>query len=421
MAILDYGKVPDLDDAEKEDKQYVYFRDHNPQKSLPLGIIIAKRMIQRYIEGPMLESLASEHNKLILLLGPRQTGKTTLVRRIMQQTGGKTLYLTGDDPTVRTSLTDIGIEALRPILEGYDLFVLDEAQRIRNIGITLKLMADHFPSTRVVATGSSSFELANQINEPLTGRKTEYYLYPVCWQEWAGHAGSFTAESGLEQRLIYGMYPEVLTQPGNEKEVLAGLASDSLYRDLLSFAPIRKPDILVHLLQALALQVGSEVSYNELSNLLKIDKATVANYITALEQAYVVFRLGPFSRNLRNEISTTRKIYFYDNGIRNALVGNFAPLDLRQDKGALWENFLISERLKCNRYARRHFVNTYFWRTKQGQEIDYLEESDGRIAAFEIKWQAPRTARLPAAFATAYSDHDFSILTPENFRAFLRI
>lgn len=378
-------------------------------------------MINRYIESFFAENLRTDANKLLLLLGPRQTGKTTLVRKIAAAFGGKTLFLTGDDPTVRTRLTDVGIEALRPMLEGHDLLVLDEAQRIQNIGITLKLMADHFPQTRVIATGSSSFELANKINEPLTGRKMEFYLYPVCWQEWVSHTGLFAAESGLEQRLLFGMYPEVLTQPGKEQEVLAGLASDNLYRDLLSFAPIRKPELLVQLLQALALQIGSEVSYNELSILLKVDKQTVSNYITALEQAYVIFRLGPFSRNLRNEISTTRKIYFYDNGIRNALIGNFAPLALRQDKGALWENFLISERLKRNRYARRHFVNTYFWRTKQGQEIDYLEESDGRLEAFEIKWHFKRKPAVPSAFALAYSSYDFAGITPDNFTPFLKL
>jgi predicted AAA+ superfamily ATPase len=378
-------------------------------------------MIDRYIEPFFLAYLREDTNKLLLLLGPRQTGKTTLVRKVAGNFSGKTLFLTGDDPTVRTRLTEVGIEALRPMLEGLDLLVLDEAQRIQNVGITLKLMADHFPQTRVIATGSSSFELVNKINEPLTGRKIEFYLYPVCWQEWVMHTGMFAAESGLEQRLLFGMYPEVLMQPGKEKEVLAGLASDNLYRDLLSFAPIRKPELLVQLLQALALQVGSEVSYNELSMLLKVDKQTISNYITALEQAYVIFRLSPFSRNLRNEISTTRKIYFYDNGIRNALIGNFSPLALRQDKGALWENFLISERLKCNRYARRHFVNTYFWRSKQGQEIDYLEESDGRIAAFEIKWNFKRKPSAPSAFAASYEAHDFVGITPDNFTSFLTI
>lgn len=374
-------------------------------------------MIPRYIESQLLHSLGQ--GKLLLILGPRQTGKTTLVRRLAGQFAGKTLYLTGDDPPVRTRLTDIGIESLRPLLEGYELLVLDEAQRIRNIGLTLKLMADHFPQTRVIATGSSSFDLANQINEPLTGRKIEFYLYPIAWKEWRDYVGVFAAESGLEQRLLYGMYPEVLMQPGREQEVLAGLASDNLYRDLLSFAPIRKPELLVQLLQALALQVGSEVSYHELSNLLKVDRQTVANYLVALEQAYVIFRLGPFSRNLRQEIARTRKVYFYDNGIRNALLGNFAPLQLRQDQGALWENFLISERWKRNRYARRHFVNAYFWRTKQGREIDYLEESDGQITAFEMKWNPKRKATLPAVFAENYRVEKFEVITPGAFSGFL--
>lgn len=378
-------------------------------------------MIPRYIEPVLEENLQGIHRKLLLLLGPRQTGKTTLVRKIAGQFEGKTLYLTGDDPAVRRRLTNVGIEALRPLLQGYDLLVLDEAQRIQNIGITLKLMTDHIQSTQVIATGSSSFELANQINEPLTGRKMEFYLYPVCWQEWVNHTGLFAAENGLEQRLLYGMYPEVLTRPGQELEVLAGLASDNLYRDLLSFSPIRKPELLEQLLQALALQLGSEVSYNELSNLLKVDKQTVSNYIRALEQAYVIFRLGPFSRNLRNEIASTRKIYFYDNGIRNALISNFSPLSLRQDKGALLENFLISERLKRNQYMRRHFVNTYFWRTRQGQEIDYLEESDGRISAFEMKWTFKRPPSAPTAFASAYPEHDFMGVTPENLSLFLGI
>lgn len=392
-----------------------------PPKRITFGDYNHQKMIKRQIEAAFTENLLAENHKMLLLLGPRQTGKTTLVRKVATQFTGKSLYLSGDDPTVRSRLTNVGIESLRPLLEANDLLILDEAQRILNIGITLKLMTDHFPNTRVIATGSSSFALSNQINEPLTGRRTEFHLFPVCWQEWVDHIGLHAAESGLEQRLLYGMYPEVLNRPGEEKEVLAGLASDNLYRDLLSFAPIRKPEILVQLLQALALQMGSEVSFNELSNLLKVDKQTVANYITALEQAYVIFRLGPLSRNLRNEISTTRKIYFYDNGIRNALIGNFAELSLRQDKGALWENFMISERVKRNSYARRHFVNSYFWRTKQGQEIDYLEESDGHISAFEIKWNPKSQAKLPKSFESAYPQHDFSVLSPANFGKFLKI
>lgn len=373
-----------------------------------------KRLVKTAISGRLWQK------KLVLLLGPRQVGKTTLVRETMREQGGRTVYLSGDDPGLRAQLADAPLERLRSLVQSYDLIFLDEAQRIRNIGITLKLLVDHFPEKQVVATGSSSFDLANVINEPLTGRKYEFYLYPISWQEWSNHVGAFQAEAGLEQRLLFGMYPEVLTRPGEEKTVLQGLASGNLYKDLLSFAPIRKPDLLEKLLQALALQIGSEVSYNKLANLLKVDKQTVANYITALEQAYVVFRLGPFSCNLRQEIARTRKIYFYDNGIRNAVLGNFAPLDLRQDTGALWENFLLGERLKRNHYAGRTFVNTWFWRTKQGQEIDYLEEIDGRFEAFEFKWNPQRKGRFPAAFIQAYPVASSSTVHPGNFGTFLR-
>lgn len=376
-------------------------------------------MILRVVEKSLRDYLGK--GKLLIVLGPRQTGKTTLVRRIASETPGKSLYLTGDDPTVRTRLTNVGIESLRPILADNDLLIIDEAQRIQNIGITLKLMIDHFPKTQVIATGSSSFDLANQINEPLTGRKVEFYLFPIAWHELTHHIGLLNAESGLEQRLLFGMYPEVLNNSGNEKEVLVGLASDNLYKDLLSFAPIRKPDLLAQLLQALALQLGQEVSYNELSNTLRVDKQTVAHYMTALEQAYVIFRLAPFNRNLRQEISTTRKIYFYDNGIRNALIGNFSPISLRDDKGALWENFLISERLKSNLYSRRHFVNRYFWRTKQGLEIDYLEESDSHLSAFEMKWSPKRQPKMPPIFSETYPNSDFEVLSPENFSQFLKL
>lgn len=376
-------------------------------------------MFDRYLKSKIEESLFK--GKLIMLLGPRQTGKTTLIRQIVGEQTGSSLYLTGDDPAVRTRLTDISLAALQTIVGNHRIIVLDEAQRITNIGITLKLIADHFPQTQIIATGSSSFDLANQINEPLTGRKTVFHLFPISWHEWAQQSGTIHAESDLEQRLLYGMYPEVLMRPGEEKEVLAELASDNLYKDLLSFAPIRKPELLVQLLQALALQIGSEVSWNELSNLLKADKQTVSNYVTALEQAFVIFRLGPFSRNLRQEIATTRKVYFYDLGIRNALIGNFAPLHGRADKGAMWENFVISERLKYNRYARRHFLNTYFWRTKQGQEIDYLEEEDGLFQAYEIKWDGKKARHLPASFSHAYPNTQFETLSTEGFAWFFEL
>lgn len=374
-------------------------------------------MIKRIIE-PLLQKRVNQ-GKILVVMGPRQTGKTTLVRLLMEKTQGKILFLSGDDPSVRTRLTDASLENLRSLVSGLNLLVIDEAQRIQNIGLTLKLLVDQFPQVQVIATGSSSFDLANAMNEPLTGRKFEFHLYPISWQEWEAYIGNFNAVSGLEQRMIFGMYPEVLTNIGEEKEVLASLTSSNLYKDLLSFSLIRKPEVLERLLQALALQLGSEVSYNEISNLLKINKETVANYITALEQAYIIFRLGAFSRNLRQEIATSRKIYFFDNGIRNALIGNFNPLALRKDVGALWENFLISERMKRNHYARKLFVNSYFWRTRQGQEIDYIEDSDGELRAYEFKWDPSRKGKFSQTFLTTYQVAENKTINRENFRDFL--
>jgi uncharacterized protein len=376
-------------------------------------------MIPRILETAILQRLGKK--KVIMLLGPRQVGKTTLVDKILKEFRGKTSYLTGDDPAIRARLSDAPLDRLRQLASGVDLIVLDEAQRIKNIGITLKLLVDHLPETQVIATGSSSFDLANEINEPLTGRKFELNLFPIAWQEWASHTGTFQAEAGLEHRLLYGMYPEVLTNPGKEKEILANLATSNLYKDLLSYGSIRKPEFLEKILQALALQVGAEVSLNEISNLVQIDKKTVESYIGLLEKAFVILRLGPFSRNLRNEISRTRKIYFYDNGIRNALIGNFQPMSLRQDTGALWENFLVSERMKANHYSQRWFVNSYFWRTRQQQEIDYLEENNGEISAFEFKWNPKSRARFPRSFMESYPVKETAVVNSENFPPFLNV
>jgi predicted AAA+ superfamily ATPase len=245
------------------------------------------------------------------------------------------------------------------------------------------------------------------------------HLFPISWREWSGHIGDFQAEMGLEQRLLYGMYPAVLNAIGQEREILANLSSSYLYKDLLSFGNIRKPDLLEKLLQALAFQIGSEVSINEISNTLQVDKKTVENYIGLLEKAYVIFRLGPYSRNLRNEISTTRKIYFYDNGIRNALIGNFNPMNLRQDTGALWENFLVSERMKMNHYSQQWFAKGYFWRTKQQQEIDYVEENNGQVSAYEFKWNPKAKTRFPRSFLESYNVKESVVIHPGNFQSFL--
>jgi predicted AAA+ superfamily ATPase len=279
-------------------------------------------------------------------------------------------------------------------------------------------MADQFSEKQVLVTGSSALELAAGVNEPLTGRKWEYTLYPLSWQELVQHFTYLKAMDQLPLRLVYGAYPDVVNQPGNEKEVLNNLSGSYLYKDLLSYEGVRKPELLMKLLQALALQVGHEVSYNELAQLTGVSKNTVESYIGLLEKTYVIFRLRPFARNLRNEINTSRKIYFYDNGILNALTGNYTPFELRTDTGALWENFLMAERRKLLAY-NGFYGQTYFWRTTQQQEIDYLEEIDGRIYAFECKWNEKSRPRFSKTFTNAYSPAVTEVVNRENFSAWL--
>lgn len=357
--------------------------------------------------------------KAIVLLGPRQTGKTTLVQELLTKHQKPSLWLNADLPSVREGLTNVGTEQLKQIVGNAEIVVIDEAQRIQNIGLTLKIIHDTLPHVQLIATGSSAFELANEINEPLTGRKWESWLYPIAWQELIQYASFLTAQGQLPTRLVFGMYPDVVTNLGNEREILTQLSGSYLYKDLLSFKGIRRPNVLEKLLRALAFQVGNEVSYNELSRLVEIDKVTVENYIRLLEQAFVVFRLHPFSRNLRNEINSSRKIYFYDNGIRNALIENYAPLELRNDVGALWENFLVSERMKRNHY-QKHYANTYFWRTHAQQEIDYLEESDGQLSAYEFKWNPNTKVRFSKTFTDAYPDAQKTVINRSNFVEFLQ-
>lgn len=259
--------------------------------------------------------------------------------------------------------------------------------------------------------------MSNEINEPLTGRKWEYTLYPISWNELQDHFGYLKSLQQTEQHIIFGMYPDVINNPGDEKQILRQLSGSYLYKDLLAYKGIRRPELLEKLLRALALQLGSEVSYNELSNLLQVDKATISSYIQLLEKTFVVFRLQAFSRNLRNEIKTSRKIFFFDNGIRNAIISNFNPIGLRQDIGALWENFLISERMKYLHYNQIS-ANTFFWRTKQQQEIDYIEERGGKIYAYEFKWRSTKKIKIPASFAQNYQP-EFQVINQDNFQDFL--
>jgi uncharacterized protein len=372
-------------------------------------------MITRLLTASINKKLGA--GKAIIVMGPRQVGKTTMLKEIAEKKRPY-LFLNGDDPSVQQQLEGANTQTLKQLIGKYTLVFIDEAQRIKNIGITLKLITDVLKNVQLLVSGSSALELASEINEPLTGRKWEYQMYPVSWEELVDYLGYSDAHQQLEQRLVYGMYPEVITRQGEEREVLQQLASSFLYKDLLSLGGIRKPDLLEKLLRALALQLGNEVSYNELATMLQVDKNTIISYIQLLEKAYVIFRLEPFSRNHRNEITTNRKIYFFDNGIRNALVANFNPMGLRQDTGALWENFLISERMKRLHY---HYetANTYFWRTHAQQEIDYIEDRNGYVFAYEFKWGKNAKAKFPKTFSVYYPKAIMQLVTPQNFEEFL--
>ena len=350
-------------------------------------------------------------------MGARQVGKTTLFDSLTHGMEG-VLSLNCDNYDDRADLENKTSTELRNLIGNHRVVIIDEAQRVHNIGLTLKMMADLKVNAQILVTGSSSFVLANEINEPATGRIIEYQLFPLSLEELFSHTSQREEHRLLEQRMLYGMYPDVVTHPEDARRTLTDLANNYLYRDLLEYRGVKKPEVLQKLVRALALQVGSEVSYNELSRLIGIDKETVESYIDLLEKCFVVFRLPAYSRNLRTEIKRGRKVYFYDNGIRNSLIADFTALEMRQDIGALWENFVIAERMKSNEYGRK-WVNRYFWRTKQQQEIDYLEESDGRLHAFEIKWNPKSKAKLTQTFATAYPETDFLVVTPDNIADFL--
>lgn len=356
--------------------------------------------------------------KVIIILGPRQTGKTTLLRELTKNIPSA-LWFNCDDPVARASLEGANLSQLKQLIGSAKAVIIDEAQRVKNVGVTVKLIVDEIKNVQVLVSGSSALELAGEINEPLTGRKWEYLLYPISWDELVATGGLLEAQRQLEQRIIFGMYPEVMNNLGNEREVLTSLAGSYLYKDMLSYKGIRKPSLLDKLLKALALQIGQEVSFNELANLLQVDKNTVSEYIHLLEQAFIVTRLQPLSRNLRNEITSSRKIYFWDTGIRNAILGNYAPLAQRNDTGALWENFLVTERIKHMHYTGNHH-NRYFWRTYAQQEIDYIEERDGILNAYEFKWSPKAKARIPKTFLNAYPESSQKIISTQNFDSFLR-
>jgi uncharacterized protein len=358
-----------------------------------------------------------KNGKAIVLMGARQVGKTTLLKNIFEN-AQDVLWLNGDEQDVRNLFESISSSRLKMLIGKNHFLIIDEAQRIPDIGLKLKLITDQLPEVQLIATGSSSFELANKINEPLTGRKWEYTLFPLSFGEMVQHHGLLEEKRLIPHRLVYGYYPEVVEHPGDEKDILKQLSDSYLYKDLLMWEQIQKPDKLIRLLQALAWQIGSQVSYNELGGLCGLDSKTVEKYLQLLEKTYIIFRLGSFSRNLRNELKFSRKIYFYDNGIRNALIANFSQIENRNDTGALWENFLLSERMKRNHYAGA-WKNSWFWRTRESKEIDLIEETDGQITAFEFKWNPGAKCIIPKSFLSAYEGSTFHLIHRDNVEDFL--
>ena len=375
-------------------------------------------MISRIIESNISPLLGSK--KAIIIMGARQVGKSTLLQQLLSHRDD-VVWMNGDDLDVQDLFANLTSTRLRAILGDKKFIVVDEAQRIADIGLRLKLITDQIPDVQVIATGSSSFELATKVNEPLTGRKREFKMFPLTFSEMVRHTQFLDEVRMIPHRMVYGYYPEVVSSPGDERAILKELSDSYLYKDILSLDSINKPDKLVRLLKALALQIGSQVSYNELGTLIGLDSKTVERYVDVLEKSFIVFRLGTFSRNQRNELKSTRKIYFWDLGIRNAVIGNLAQVESRTDVGELWENFVIAERLKQNIYSGS-FAQSYFWRTRQQHEIDYVEEVDGQLHAFEFKWNDRKAhCKCPDSFSTTYPDATFQVITPNNIEEFLQL
>ena len=374
-----------------------------------------KDMIGRTIANDIEKDFQS--GKIIVITGARQVGKTTLLEDFASRFS-KVLKLNCDNYDDRLDLENRRSTELRNLIGNSDFVMIDEAQRVNNIGLTLKILADLKLNIPILVTGSSSFELNNAINEAATGRFFDYRLYPFSFSELANHTSQRDEGRLLEQRILYGSYPDVVNHPEDARRIVTNLANNYLYRDLLEYKGMKKTELLQKLVRALALQIGSEVSYNELAKTLGADKETIENYIDLLEKCFVVFRLSSFSRNMRTEIKKGKKIYFYDNGIRNALIANFAPLELRNDKGALWENYLVSERIKKLRNTG-DCSQCYFWRTNTQQEIDLIEECDGKMRAYEFKWKDEK-AKMPAIFAETYPEASFQVINTVNYQHWIK-
>lgn len=375
-------------------------------------------MIKRAIEERIHNALAKK--KIVTIMGPRQVGKSTLAGAMIPE-DANVLEINGDNTDVQTMFVNVDDTKMKVLIGNKNFLFVDEAQKIGNVGNMLKIVAEKFDGVKVIVTGSSAFKLAEAVNESLTGRKREFRLYPLSFKEMADETSALEESRMIDHRLIYGYYPEVVTSPGDEKEVIKELIDSYLYKDVLEENEIAKQDKLVRLVQALAFQIGSTVSANELAGLVGVDAKTVERYIDILEKCYIIFTLPSYAKNQRNELKFARKIYFWDMGIRNGVIGNMAPVSLRspEELGHMWENFLIAERIKRNDYAGRTFVQHYFWRTQQKKEVDLIEIEDGMMTGFEIKRKEGKRVGAPASFTAAYPDARFECVTPTDLMSFL--
>jgi len=358
--------------------------------------------------------------KALIVYGPRRVGKTTLLRSYLDSCGLRYRLETGDDIRLRHLLGSGDLKQIVSMAEGFDLVAIDEAQQVPDIGMGLKILVDHVPNLRVIATGSSSFDLAGAVGEPLTGRKKTIILFPVSQMELRRRFNSYDLRRRLDDYLIFGSYPEVVLREAKKEkiELLEELAGSYLLKDVLALERIRSSRTLLDLLKLIAFQVGNQVSLNELATQVKLDVKTVGRYLDILEKAFVIIRVGGFSRNMRNEVTSKAKYYFLDNGVRNAVVGQYNQLDSRNDVGALWENFVVSERLKKRSYEGI-YGTFHFWRTYEGKEIDYVEERDGGLFGYECKWSPGRQERLPRQWLESYPGASFEVVTPENYLPFV--
>ncbi|MFH1305336.1 MAG: ATP-binding protein [Candidatus Omnitrophota bacterium] len=357
--------------------------------------------------------------KAVIIYGPRRCGKTTLLEHFVKDIKEKCLLVNGEDITIQDYLSSRTIEKLKSFIGSYTLLIIDEAQKIKDIGMNIKLILDHIPGIKVIASGSSSFDLAQQVGEPLTGRKFTLKMFPLAQLELNAIETRPESDAHLEQRLIYGSYPEVVLGEGNsfKNTYLREIVNSYLYKDILELDGLRHSDKLIKLLQLLAFQIGKEVSHNELGSQLGMSKNTIDRYLELLEKAFVIFKLQGFSRNLRKEISKNPRYYFYDTGIRNALINNFNPLSIRDDIGILWENYIIVERLKKQEYLRMQ-SNNYFWRTYDQKEIDFIEEYGGRLHGYEIKWSVKK-AKIPKEWLETYDKSECKIISKNNYLEFI--